>query len=90
MYNSFRSRWVLPKRHCQREPTVGGAERLRPTSSYLCACLFNSCLLVRAGLLSGFGPRRFAGCPSLVNFLSEEVRDLRKPKPRAPFFSLGC
>lgn len=41
-----------------------------------------------AGLLSGFGPRRFAGCPSLVNFFSAD--DLVKPSPLSRlFFSLS-
>lgn len=33
---------------------------------YLCACLFSSCRRVRAGLLSGFGPRRLDGWPSIL------------------------
>jgi hypothetical protein len=35
-----------------------------PTPSHLCACRLSSCRLVKAGLLSGLGPRRFCGCPS--------------------------
>lgn len=53
--------------------------------TYLCACLFNSCLLVKAGLLSGLGPRRLAGCPSLVTLLS--AKDLNRLKLRGLFWS---
>lgn len=42
--------------------------------TYRWACRFNSCRLVRAGLLSGFGPRRFGGCPSIAAKLAP-VRD---------------
>jgi hypothetical protein len=33
-------------------------------TTYLCACLLSSCLRVKAGLLSGLGPRRLGGAPS--------------------------
>jgi len=46
--------------------------------AYRWACLFNSCLLVSAGLLSGLGPRRLGGLPSRVVRLSWSV--LRKPR----------
>ncbi|KAI7296914.1 hypothetical protein KC352_g34 [Hortaea werneckii] len=35
-----------------------------------------SCRRVRAGLLSGFGPLRFGGCPSLE---AERFRSIAKP-----------
>ena len=57
IYISFRSRWVLVPLSESYHPSVASV-------SYLCACLLSSCRLVSAGLLSGFGPRLFGGCPS--------------------------
>lgn len=44
-----------------------------------CACLFNSCLLVNAGLLSGFGPLLFGGWPS-TRVLFFSVKFFRNPR----------
>lgn len=41
---------------------------------YLCACLLSSCRRVRAGLLSGFGPLLFCGCPSITVASMTNVR----------------
>lgn len=86
MYSSLRSRCVLV---VDKVSLVAARIRLLDGGDdqlYLCACRLSSCLRVRAGLLSGFGPRLFAGCPSLVNFFSAE--DLEKPSPlRRPFLS---
>jgi len=44
--------------------SAGAPRRWWRDPAYRCACRLSSCLRVWAGLLSGFGPLRFAGCPS--------------------------
>lgn len=45
---------------------MGGGEGVdnNDAETNLCACLFNSCRRVSAGLESGLGPRRFGFSPS--------------------------
>lgn len=57
---------------------TGSSTPKKVRATDLCACLFSSCRRVRAGLLSGFGPLRFGGWPSLVVRFSVSV--LRKPR----------
>lgn len=57
MYFSLRSRCVLERdQYLTRVGPGQGTNR--------CACRFNSCLRVVAGLLSGFGPLLLGTCPS--------------------------
>jgi hypothetical protein len=39
--------------------------KLKNGGTDLCACLLSSCRRVKAGLLSGFGPLRLGGWPSM-------------------------
>ncbi len=60
-------------------------------SAYRCACRFSSCLLVNAGLLSGFGPLFFGGWPSTVGhqiMWHSEYTEMGG-LPRVAFFSVN-
>lgn len=57
---------------------ISDSADLQACEVYLCACLLSSCRRVKAGLLSGLGPRRFGVWPSA--YTSEFTRKTPKDK----------
>lgn len=98
MYCSFRSRWVLLKGYVVSSKQQYSSFFSFLSSEghhsmavawvgyiYLWAWRFNSCRRVKAGLLSGLGPRRFGSWPSTMSaFMSIALSWVGRPDSGSP------